>query len=579
MNIYKDALERTLTADDARFLDAIYSPRVVAVPDDEALCSLCVGDDGEIRCYGRVPGGYGIADSTGDTSRPTEVYLSSRDCGLSWKRYFANPRALGQAVKSPWSGRWLRAVYNPERRRAEVRISEGGFDSEDYRTVIVPGVTKRAVIPMPLALNSRRRWILPGSYTSDAGNHSFVAYSDDDGDSWRVTDIPPTERFTVAPPHRSPRWENSGLEPTVAELSDGSLMMILRTSTDYHYECRSFDAGETWTSPRPTAFHSTLTMPHLLRLDDRRLLFFYNNTRPLPEFDKSEAFPTLNSDELAGVWEDVFTNRDANCVAVSEDDGRSWFGFRELYLNPLRNACDFRSSGGNRAGGDKSVHQFQALELPRGKVMVHVGQHSRLRRVLIFDVDWLYETRREESFKEGLDGVSTHVYVKSISGGLRDGHPGHCAWNRTNGALLVPDPAGDFGEVLMLRRVDDPALYSPTQGVVWNFPAAKRGEVTVRLAETGGMRLALLDHWMNSCDDTLPLYAGVCLELPASGAAEIKVAFDTGAGEAKATSNGELLCTLPLNGAAPNGFCYLHLQTTDAPGHTLVRSLKAVKLG
>ena len=81
----------------------------------------------------------------------------------------------------------------------------------------------------------------------------------------------------------------------------------------------------------------------------------------------------LSEDEKRGVWEDVFTNRDANCVAVSEDDGKSWFGFRELNLNSLRNTCDFRSSGSNASGRDKSVHQFQALELPMHKVLVQVG--------------------------------------------------------------------------------------------------------------------------------------------------------------------------------------------------------------
>lgn len=42
-------------------------------------------------------------------------------------------------------------------------------------------------------------------------------------------------------------------------------------------------------------------------------------------------------DALAdGIWEDVFTNRDVNHAAISEDDGKSWIGMREMVLNPLR---------------------------------------------------------------------------------------------------------------------------------------------------------------------------------------------------------------------------------------------------
>lgn len=71
------------------------------------------------------------------------------------------------------------------------------------------------------------------------------------------------------------------------------------------------------------------------------------------------------------------------------------------------------------------------------------GQHPACRRLLIFDSAWLYETGRRENFRHGLDSVSTQVYLKSVSGNFR-GVSGHCAWNRTNGAVLVPDPDGNF---------------------------------------------------------------------------------------------------------------------------------------
>ena len=58
-------------------------------------------------------------------------------------------------------------------------------------------------------------------------------------------------------------------------------------------------------------------------------------------------------------------------------------------LNMIRNAPDFRVNGGNLSSADKSVHQFQAIELPGGKILVEYGQHEASRRIVIFDADWL----------------------------------------------------------------------------------------------------------------------------------------------------------------------------------------------
>lgn len=53
---------------------------------------------------------------------------------------------------------------------------------------------------------------------------------------------------------------------------------------------------------------------------------------------------------------------------------------RELALNGVRNAADFRVKGGSKSSIDKSVHQFQALELSFGKILVSYGQNAIARR-------------------------------------------------------------------------------------------------------------------------------------------------------------------------------------------------------
>ena len=70
--------------------------------------------------------------------------------------------------------------------------------------------------------------------------------------------------------------------------------------------------------------------------------YYITVVEPLPKRDPSE-YPELWEPELEGRAETVFTNRDALHAAISEDDGKTWIGFREVALDPIRNRADFRS--------------------------------------------------------------------------------------------------------------------------------------------------------------------------------------------------------------------------------------------
>jgi len=123
---------------------------------------------------------------------------------------------------------------------------------------------------------------------SYAGRHAV-------GRRWRYlarghASSPPPNR--VEWPHAGVRWQNYGCEPTVVELSDGRLWMLIRTSQDCHYEAFSEDSGESWTTPVPSRFYATITMPLLFRMNDGRLLIVWNNSTPLPELDHNAAAGT-----------------------------------------------------------------------------------------------------------------------------------------------------------------------------------------------------------------------------------------------------------------------------------------------
>ena len=562
--------------------DGIFAPQVVAVPPTFACSDLCRAADGEIRHYGwQMVGGV-----------RRRVFIASRDEGLSWKTCLAADGEAGAMEKSPESGDWIGFALDGG--LFVLRSKTGPGDPAPERTRIP---WKGDFVRQFVHLRSRPRWIATLSDTSCegvAGYRAAVALSDDDGRTWRRVQVPPVPGVArTLPGDMRPRWFCDGCEPTVVEHADGTLRLCVRTSGPHHAFFFSRDGGETWGEGRPDpAFWATNTMPYFLRLSDGRLLFFWNNTAPLPTRDAAET-PELSEAELSGKWEAVFTNRDALHAAISDDDGKTWLGFREIALNDIRNASDFRELG-NEPGQefDKSVHQTQALELRGGKVLLAYGQNVAARRLAVFDPDWLLETGREDDFHAGLGGISNHLYVRSLSGAWR-GWAGHCAWNRMPGATLVRDPSTDapspdgkrsFREVLQLARMDDPRLVSGRQGVVWNFPAMRSGAVAVECRIAGaGFRLSLSDHWMNPCDETNPALGPFSAkitkaELPGGAWHTLTAEWDEDAGTVTLSDDGRHIAVHPLASRPPFGLSYLHLQTlADGPDPegTYIRRLAA----
>lgn len=514
------ALAVALPADKQLIYDSIFAPTEVAFQPDDSARDLVQLPDGEIRHYGRKL-------VAGEVRR---VYIASRDLGLNWELRLASTNEPAVCPNLPWK------------------------DLEPR-----PPITLRHRRPGRLAMACSNVCRTNDCY------HAALAWSDDGGRTWKRSDVPRTP--DVARQSKwdlKPHWFNDGCEPSVAELSDGTLLMALRTSGPHLAFSRSADGGETWSEPRPDPrFWQANTMPCLLKLKDGRLLMVWNNTEMLPTRSASE-YPELGRDEQNGKWETVFTNRDAVHAAISEDDGRTWTGFREVLLNACRNEADFRELGNAPdMRWDKSVHQPQLLELPGGKVMLAVGQNLP-RRILIFDLRWLYERGRETDFRHGLRDMSSFLYVKSLSGGWR-GWAGHCAWNRTPGPLMEKDPFDpkSVRELVHLCRMEDPRLVSARQGLVWNFPAMRKGRVEIEYRVEGeGFRASVLDHWVNPCDER-------------SDQVSAKTVRVTKA------SLGEGWQTVTADWNLPEGrqVSYLHLQTLadgpDAKG-VYFRSLKAL---
>lgn len=578
-------------------LRRIQAPQVVGVPPQNVCRGLMMMPDGEIRHYGFRYDGI----KKGAEGRP--VYISSRDCGLSWREVSVEGATAGAMVCSPWSGDFLTVLCKAGRpshgeplsavlRAADgtglfaIRSSQG---PEGPFTQVRAGVHTGFIARQPLPLRSRQRWVQPIQCNVDGPTQPGVLLSDDDGATWREVLLPSPPPHRVEWPDEGVRWQNYGCEPTVVELSGGRLWMLIRTSQNNHYEAFSDDGGESWTTPAPSRFCATITMPLLFRMSDGRLLAVWNNSTPLPELNH-EKQAGLNASEREGRSEDFFTNRDVLHAAVSADDGKTWRGFRELYLNDRRNDADFRTSGGNADSLDKSIHQSQALELPEGKILLAFGQHPLCRRLIIFDPDWLLEDQRKDDFAFGLGGWSVQQYLKSVAGNFR-GVSGHCAYNRRAGASLVPHPDGLPREVLQVARHPDPRLVYEPEGAVWNFPCWQSGNLKLRLRMpkgSQGMQICLVDRWFNPVDPVVAHFAQHVLRLDAAGRindvpclepdtwADLEIRWD---GEKARFRIGEdAWHDLPRAFPTRNGISYLHLQSAASeadPFGVLIESVSA----
>jgi sialidase-1 len=108
------------------------------------------------------------------------------------------------------------------------------------------------------------------------------------------------------------------VEPTVAELSDGRLMMLIRTGLDRFWSAYSEDQGRYWRVIQPTNIDASSAPAWLQRLQSGRLVLVWNRLNPegktLPKpVSGGQAF------EFPALW-----HREELSIAFSNDDAKTW---------------------------------------------------------------------------------------------------------------------------------------------------------------------------------------------------------------------------------------------------------------
>jgi predicted neuraminidase len=88
----------------------------------------------------------------------------------------------------------------------------------------------------------------------------------------------------------TPGGTNGLCEPSLVELDNGEIFMLLRSGSTHHYESRSGDGGLTWSTPKPSSLpgHNTPTAILRLREDPREIVAVWNNS-PLTRYPLSVA--------------------------------------------------------------------------------------------------------------------------------------------------------------------------------------------------------------------------------------------------------------------------------------------------
>jgi len=238
--------------------------------------------------------------------------------------------------------------------------------------------------------------------------HSFVYYSDDEGQSWTRSR---NEAFVLL--QRSVRGCYALVEPAVVELKDGRLLMIARTNLGRHYQACSNDRGRTWMEPEPTDL-ALLPSPCALRRIPATgdLLVIWSQS------SRWEA--------MLGVYRHRLT------CAVSKDEGGTWRHHRNLeslddvariepdepetlLLGPTRQPGDrkryVRAPGPLRCNqpsctflddkaiitygvcvfGDKDViREDFGIDFDRLMANLGLAPHERANKVRILPTEWFY---------------------------------------------------------------------------------------------------------------------------------------------------------------------------------------------
>jgi len=291
-----EAIEPTLAGTDQPLPGWVGAGHVIVLRDGRLLiayahenrCRVAFSADGG-RTWTAPVAAHGPLPDEAKTARPAVIERANGELWLflyGWIKYdVPNPDA---SINNLWA----------------VRSADGGATWSEPRLIYegYVGMMQGAIE------TSAGHLVVPiCDYT---GVRHFVArcvVSADGGESWRATDpLDVGEPETTLP--LSANLSRGSIEPTIAELPDGRLLMLVRTVVGVFYQSESSDGGLTWSELKPSPL--TCGGPgNMVTLPSGRVAFAYNPANP----DSTDA----------AKWGSPI-GYDRQTLALLDRDGRTW---------------------------------------------------------------------------------------------------------------------------------------------------------------------------------------------------------------------------------------------------------------
>ncbi len=260
------------------------------------------------------------------------VKHSFDDCGPWLKRSTDNGKTWSKPVRLPYKG-------------------YGGVGCD--RAVQI--ATGRIILPC---------WV---SFDRLGSSHAYGLYSDDRGKTWQRT-----ERISTPKGSKGRKTDPAAEEPTVIELEDGRLMMLIRNYLGWIYRSYSTDHGATWSEPENSGIPSPGSMATIRRMPTGDLLLIYN---------------WAPRDKITGPWP-----RNHLSTLISKDEGKTWSHLRHLDGAPdfpgkitMANVCF--------VGDDRAVITYS-------KSLTKKNAYSW--RLQVLPIQWFYEGDTDVVYGEPL---------------------------------------------------------------------------------------------------------------------------------------------------------------------------------
>jgi hypothetical protein len=313
------------------------------------------------------------------------------------------------------------------------------------------------------------------------GRHkTVIQYSDDNGQTWHES-----ASKLISPCYAGFNGSNEGAcEPSIEPVKDGTIWMLMRTQAGFLYESYSEDNGTTWRPATASRFNASTGPPNIMRHKNGWLVLCWNNCEMPPRHE----------------GQGVYGGRDALHIAVSADEGRTWRGFREIYLDHRRNDNPTRS-------GDRGTAYPLGAYTADGRIVVLAGQGEGGRNPIVIDPNWIVETQSQTDFSDGLEQWSVYKHHGPARGWWRA---------RAVGCQLLPNPTEPDARCLHVRKADS----LPADGAAWNFPNGWKGSLTTRLMIREGFQGGILgvnDRFFDPANDAGEEFAVFRVDIGADG--------------------------------------------------------------